>query len=211
MLAALFDLDGVLIDTEGIYTEIWNDIEKEYPTGVENFALRIKGNTLPNILATYYPDAKVQRKVVQKLKDSEEKMEYRIFDGVIEFLVDLCANDISAAIVTSSNNAKMQRLFEALPRFKFFFDTIITDADVRKGKPNPECYLTAASRLGVAPDKCVVFEDSFAGLKAGRAAGASVVALATTNSKESLEGQADLIISSFREIKVKQLIEDYGL
>lgn len=196
MQAALFDLDGVLIDTEGIYTDIWTDIERVHPTGIDGFALKIKGSTLPRILGTYFPEPDVQADVVRMLKEAEGAMEYRMFDGVTDFLTDLRANGIPMAIVTSSNRAKMDSLFAAMPHFEEYFDAVLTDADTTHSKPHPECYLNAAARLDADPGECVVFEDSFAGIEAGTAAGARVVALATTNSRESLQGKADVIIDT---------------
>ncbi len=134
------------------------------------------------------------------LDKHEREMQFHLFDGVTEFLVALKDAGIPAAIVTSSNPAKMTRLFEQLDGFRDYFGAVLTDADVSRGKPDPECYLKAAERLGADAADCVVFEDSFSGLKAGRAAGARVVALATTNPRESLAPLADLVIDSFRDL-----------
>ncbi len=205
-LAALFDLDGVLIDSETTYTEIWEDIDRRFPTGIANFALRIKGTTLPDILSTYYPDLEMRSEVVELLKKSEDDMAYPLFDGVIDFLDELKANDIPAAIVTSSNARKMERLFASLPGFRDYFDAVITDADVTHSKPHPEGYLSAAGRLGRNPGRhCFVFEDSLAGLAAGNAAGASVIALSTTNPADMLAGRAHRVIGSFREFSVSEM------
>ncbi len=203
--AALFDLDGVLIDTESIYTDIWTDIERTHPTGIDNFAIKIKGNTLSRILATYYPDPVTQADICAMLKEREEAMEYRLFDGVADFLRDLRRHSIPAAIVTSSNAPKMERLFASIDGFRDFFGAVLTDADVTHSKPDPECYIKAAERLGTDPHQCIVFEDSFSGLQAGRDSGAKVVALATTNSRASLQGKADAIIDSFVGLSISSL------
>ncbi|MCM1065961.1 MAG: HAD family phosphatase [Muribaculaceae bacterium] len=204
--AALFDLDGVLIDTEGIYTEIWTEIERAHPTGIENFAIKIKGSTLERILSTYFPDPAEQAHVCAMLKEREEAMHYRLFDGVASFLGELKAAGIPAAIVTSSGEAKMTRLFGMIDGFRDFFGAVLTDADVERSKPDPEGYCKAARRLGAEPERCIVFEDSFSGLAAGRASGAKVVALATTNSRESLEGKADLILAGFDGVTLEKLL-----
>lgn len=205
--AALFDLDGVLVDTETEYTRIWNDIESHYPTGIENFALKIKGNTLPRILDTYFPGEEVQADICRMLKEREEAMEYHIFAGVEAFLADLVANGVPAAIVTSSGTAKMERLFAALTGFRSYFGAVLTDADVTRSKPDPEGYMKAAARLGAKPEECIVFEDSYSGLQAGRSAGARVVALATTNPHDSLTDKADVVLDSFDGITLASLLE----
>lgn len=203
--AALFDLDGVLIDTEPVYTRIWNEIDAVHPTGIDNFALKIKGNTLPRILSQYYPDPEVQAEVCRMLAEREATMEYPIFPGVEEFLCQLDRAGIPSAIVTSSGDAKMRRLFDANPTFAAHFSALITDSSVTHSKPHPEPYLKGAEALGVDPRRCIVFEDSFAGLQAGRAAGAKVVALATTNPRERLAEVADVVIDNFA-IKLDDLL-----
>lgn len=208
--SALFDLDGVLADTETIYTRIWSAIGEAHPTGYADFAQRIKGSTLPRILDTYFPDPDVQADVFRMLDQAEKSMEYPIYDGVTDFIDDLHASGIRCAIVTSSSPRKMERLFAANPGFDSYFDAILTDADIKKSKPDPDGYLRAAGRLGSHPRESIVFEDSFNGLKAGRAAGAYVVALATTNPAESIAPLSDTVISSFAGLtfnRLKQLLD----
>ena len=194
--AALFDLDGVIVDTESIYTDFWDDIDRRYPTGVDDFARVIKGNTLARILETYF-DEDIRDEILVLLKEQEESMRYTLFDGVSDFLDRLIDKNIPKAIVTSSNDRKMSRLFSQIPELGPKFEAVITDALVERSKPDPQGYLIAAEKLGVDPTDCVVFEDSFAGLEAGRRAGAYVVALATTNPRESLYEKADEVIDSF--------------
>ncbi len=195
MKAALFDLDGVLIDTEPVYTRIWNDIEKHFPTGKENFAQIIKGSTLPKILNTYFrPEDHAA--IVAMLEEAEETMEYPLFPDTIPFLQRLRTAGIPAAIVTSSNDRKMDRLFAMYPGFRDYFASVVTDSRVRHSKPDPEGYLLGASDLSTDPADCVVFEDSFNGLKAGRAAGCTVVGLSTTNPAGSLTDLADIVVPS---------------
>ncbi len=198
MKAALFDLDGVLIDTEPVYTEIWSNIERHFPTGIDNFAQRIKGTTLPDILSQYFRKEDYAA-IISMLTEAEDNMEYPLFTGTVPFLKKLKEAQIPAAIVTSSNDIKMRRLFAMYPGFNEFFDAIITDSHVKRSKPDPEGYLLAASKLGVEPADCVVFEDSFNGLKAGVAAGASVVAIATTNSADSLRQYTTLIATDLSD------------
>ncbi|MDE5555542.1 MAG: HAD family phosphatase, partial [Muribaculaceae bacterium] len=80
--AALFDLDGVLIDSESVYTVFWDKIEKKYPTGIPDFANAIKGSTLNKIM-DLYKDQKVRENVLELLKEQERTMQFDIFDGVV--------------------------------------------------------------------------------------------------------------------------------
>lgn len=199
-IAALFDLDGVLIDSESIYTVFWNRMNELFPTGIDNFSYVIKGTTLPQILDRYFPDPKVQAELRVYLKKQEAEMVYRIFPGVERFLKALKEKDIPTAIVTSSNDAKMKVLFDSLPGFRDYFDVVVTDTDVTRSKPDPQGYMLAAERLGVPSEHCVVFEDSRAGLEAGRRAGGKVVAVATTLTHEDIAGCGDIVIDSFEEL-----------
>lgn len=199
-IAALFDLDGVLIDSESIYTVFWNRMNELFPTGIDNFSYVIKGTTLPQILDRYFPDPKVQAELRVYLKKQEAEMVYRIFPGVERFLKALKEKEIPTAIVTSSNDAKMKVLFDSLPGFRDYFDVVVTDTDVTRSKPDPQGYMLAAERLGVPSEHCVVFEDSRAGLEAGRRAGGKVVAVATTLTHEDIAGCGDIVIDSFEEL-----------
>ena len=202
---ALFDLDGVLLDTEGIYSEFWSEMDRMFPTGVENFAQVIKGSTLDIILAKYFPDPDVQDRIKYLLEKHERTMVYRLFDGVPEFLNELKKRHIPMAIVTSSKDDKMRSVYNCLPGFKDIFDAILTADDVTRSKPDPQGYLKAAARLGFAPENCIVFEDSIAGVQAGASAGASVVGLTTTNPAEKLS-VADIVIDRFEDFSVEEMI-----
>lgn len=204
-MGVLFDLDGVLIDTEPVYTRIWQEIDARFPTGVDNFALKIKGTTLPDIMSRYYPDPDVDVEVRKMLEQSEKSMPYPLFDGAVAFLEELRREGIPAAIVTSSGDAKMSRLFGMYAGLRELFGAVVTDSMVSRSKPDPEGYILGAKLLDVPSQRCVVFEDSFNGLRAGRAAGGKVVALATTNPRESLEGLADDLIDSISEYNVEKM------
>lgn len=196
MQAALFDLDGVLIDTEGTYTEFWSAMDRDFPTGVADFAHVIKGSTLPHILQTYFPGEAVQAAIHRRLVEFERTMRYRMFDGVPELLAQLRREGLKIAMVTSSNRKKMDSVFQQLPSLQAAIDTMITDEDVTHSKPDPEGYLLAARRLGAEPSQCYVFEDSLNGLRAGRAAGAVVVGVATTNPRQVIAPLSDIVVDN---------------
>lgn len=202
--AALFDLDGVLIDSEGVYFEFWDNIDRMFPTGIPDFASSIKGSTLTRIM-NYFPDEKVRGKIVDMLVEQELTMRYNIFDGVIPFLEDLKSHHIPCAIVTSSNENKMHRLFEQHPELEQYFKVVITDRQVSRSKPDPQGYLLASEKLNCEPANCIVFEDSYSGLEAGRRSGAKVVALATTNDPATLTDKADVVVRSFDQLSVEEL------
>lgn len=198
---ALFDLDGVLIDSEGIYTEFWEQIDHDFPTGIPGFAQVIKGSTLEKILDKNFKDAD-KPEILRRLDEQEHNMVYRLFPGVPELLMKLHDADWKIAIVTSSNPSKMESLFKQQPILKEYTDVLITDSDVTRSKPDPEGYLLAAHRLGCSPCDCLVFEDSINGLKAGRAAGARVIGICTTNPAEAVSAIADVTLSAIADFNL---------
>lgn len=197
----------MLIDSESIYTEFWTDIDRRFPTGVDDFARIIKGTTLPEILDKYFPDPAVQAEVRCLLAAQERDMVYRPFPGALELLRLLRSRGIPAAIVTSSNRRKMRHLFMQLPELEALAATLVTDEDVANSKPDPEGYLLGAARLGASGEEFAVVEDSFAGLQAGRAAGATVVAIATTNSLDAVTPLADIAFQSI-ELLYQSFLSD---
>ncbi len=198
--AALFDLDGVLIDSETLYTGFWEKVGKTHHLPSPTFAYDIKGTTLNDILTTYFPDPKVRADIDRMLHQFENEIIYPIFPGALEFVDSLKASGMKTVIVTSSDDKKMNFLFAQHPGFRSHFDAIVTAADVSRSKPDPEPYIIGARKAGCTPEECIVFEDSFQGLEAGRRAGAHVIGLATTNPAGSLKGKADRIVNSLAEL-----------
>ncbi len=203
----LFDLDGVLIDSEKEYSRIWATVNHEFPSGQPELERIIKGCTLDKILADHYPDADVQRKVVVRLYELEGKMHYEYLPGAEELLGALKERNIPAALVTSSNDDKMAHLDEELPDLRNFFSFIVTADLISRSKPDPEGYLLGASKLNGDPRKSVVFEDSLQGVKAGRASGAFVVGVAGTLPAETLAPYADIVVHSLTEIDLDSLLK----
>lgn len=203
----LFDVDGVIVDSESRYTTFWNGIEELYPTGIPNYAISIKGSNLPTILHTYYDSDVVRHDIEQKLNEFETSMSYVIFQGVTDFLEELRLANVPCAIVTSSMPDKMERLFHSHPDLKHYFSGFIYGNMVTRPKPDPECYLKGAASIGIDISRCFVFEDSVNGLKAGKAANAHTIALSTTLSANRLKTlEPDMIIPSFIGFHISELI-----
>ncbi len=200
----LFDLDGVLIDSEGEYSKFWAETGRKYGVPDPDFAANIKGTTLTEIL-TYFR-AEDRDAVVQEIHDFEKQMRYPLFPGVEDFLKELKRFGIPAAVVTSSDDVKMSYLFAAHPEFKDYFSEFVTGSQVKKSKPDPEGYLTGARAIGVAPENCFVFEDSIQGLQAGLSSGAVVIGLATTNPVEKVSPLCHKVIRSFEDFTVDEML-----
>ena len=196
--AVLFDLDGVIVDTEGQYSLFWKQIGEEYLPGMPDFAHAIKGRTLTQIYDTYFPDAADRAAITERLNAFERQMDFPYIAGAREFLEALQAQGVPTAIVTSSNCDKMACLYARHPEIKNLVTAVLTAEDARRSKPAPDCYLAAAERLGADISNCIVFEDSPNGLAAGRASGAFVIGVCTSLAATEIEPLCDMYIEDFK-------------
>lgn len=201
----LFDLDGVLIDSEREYSRIWTEIERLHPTGIDNFASKIKGQTLSKILGDNYPDEKEREEVKRLLHHMEGEMKYTYCPGAEGFLNTLNSKGCRMAVVTSSDEVKMVHLYADIPDFSKKMDCIVDASLVKRSKPDPEGYLIGADLLKIPINRCVVFEDSVQGVKAGKNSGAFVVGVVGTKSREELSPYADILVESLDEIDLDKL------
>ena len=201
--AALFDLDGVIIDTESQYSVFWGGIGKEFHPEVANFGDLIKGQTLVQIYDGWFAGQEaLQAVITERLDAFERQMTFPYISGAQTFVSKLRQLGITTAIVTSSNVPKMEQVYRSHPELHELFDYILTSEDFAASKPAPDCYIRAAEQCHAAPSSCVVFEDSLNGLRAGRDSGAFVVGLATTNPREAIAPLADVVIDDFAQIKL---------
>lgn len=204
-MAALFDFDGVIMDTETQYTVFWNAQGFKYLNEV-NFGRRIKGQTLTQIYENHFSGMhEIQQEITAELNLFEKNMSYEYISGVVSFIGDLRNHGVKIAVVTSSNDEKMQNVYSAHPEFKEMVDRILTGEMFTRSKPAPDCFLLGMEIFGASPEDTYVFEDSFHGLQAGMSSGATVIGLATTNDRKSIEGKAHYIIDDFIEMNFSRL------
>ena len=197
-IVALFDFDGVVMDTESQYTIFWNAQGKKYHPEIESFGYHIKGQTLTQIYDNYFVDMlDVQSSITKLLDDFEAQMVFHFIPGVVDFMKELRKNGVKIAIVTSSNEKKMTNAYRAHPELKEMVDRVVTADMITHSKPHPECFLLGAKIFDTEIDNCIVFEDSFHGLEAGNRAGMKVIGLATTNPASAIEDKACMVIPDF--------------
>ena len=204
--ALLFDNDGTLVSSLASVDRCWAQWAAEYGITVEEFArIELHGRPAVEIAADLLPADVVPEAVarIEKLEvDDVPNGGVQLLPGTLEFLASLPAD--RWAVVTSAT----RRLAEArLDAVGIQPKTLVSADDVTRGKPDPEPYLLAARELGVDPARCVVFEDAPAGLQAGRAAGMTTVALATTHQAHELV--ADLVVSDLSALSA--LVTDGGV
>ncbi|EMF28496.1 phosphatase [Streptomyces gancidicus BKS 13-15] len=204
--ALLFDNDGTLVSSLESVNRCWTRWAVEYGLTAEDFArVELHGRPAAEIAADLLP-AHVVPQAVARIEDLEVEDVagggVRLLAGTEEFLAGLPAE--RWAVVTSAT----RRLAEArLAAVGILPKTLIAADDITRGKPDPEPYLLAARTLGVDPADCVAFEDAPAGLQAGRAAGMTTVALATTHRAEELT--ADLVVKDLSALAA--LVTEAGI
>lgn len=204
----LFDFDGVIADTEGQYTIFWNKKGKEY-LGLDDFGLTIKGQTFKQISEGWFKDRQreLYEEIEPELNEYEANLSYDYVPGAPEFLQRVKAAGIRTAIVTSSHNIKMANAYRAHPELLELVDAILTSNDFSRSKPDPECFLKGIEVLGGTAEQTIIFEDSLHGIAAGRAAGAKVVGLTTTNKGEVLTPLCDMVIDDFTSVSVDMIAD----
>ena len=179
--SVIFDMDGVLFDTESIYLKVWKNVFRKYgykmtkdiysqviATGRENVKkvfLREFGAELPI--------EKMYREKDIALKEEIEKQVY-IKEGAVEILTYLKNKNYKVALATSSDRERMNKQLEKAS-IREYFDEIVCRDEVENTKPNPEIYLKVADKLNVKPKNCLVIEDSLAGVKAAYKANMKVL------------------------------------
>lgn len=210
--AALFDLDGTLFDTEPQYTIFWGRTARRYRPDVPNLEYAIKGTTLTQIFANYFPDPQVQAEITEALNDWEGTMRYEFVPGALDFLHDIKAHGAKCAVVTSSNMVKMKSVARQIPEFHSLFDRILTAEDFTASKPAPDCYLLGARVFDADIQECVVFEDAFTGLQAGMSSGIMTVGLTTGLTAEQIKDKCHHIIPDFTGVNydsIAALLSDH--
>ena len=208
-------MDGVLVNNLEIHRQAFAEFFRRY--GVERTfdeLSRVFGKGNDDIMGELMPADVVERVGIRQLGYEKEAIYREIYAPIIEpqagllaFLAKSAEAGLRCAVGSSGYKANVDFVLDKCDIRRYFEATVAGD-EVTRCKPDPEIYLTAAAKLGLSADECVVFEDAEAGIEAAKRAGMKVVALATTFDRAFLETtDADLIINDFRDITVEQLRE----
>jgi beta-phosphoglucomutase family hydrolase len=209
--AAIFDWDGVIIDSSKAHEESWERLAGEtglaLPEGhfVKGFG-RKNEHIIPHILGWTSDEEEIRRHSLRKEALYREVVTERgqeALDGARTWLERLAEAGVPCAVGSSTHRANVELILD-LAGLRSFFREIVTAEDVTAGKPDPQVFLTAARRLGFAPARCVVFEDAHVGIEAARRGGMRVVGVATTHPPEELT-QADRVVRRLDELQVAEL------
>jgi len=211
--AALFDWDGVIIDSSKHHEESWErlarEINRPLPEGHFQKSFGRKNEfIIPEMLQWTKEPAEIHRLSLRKealYREVVAEWGVEALPGVCTWLDRLREAGVPCAIGSSTHRENIV-LSLGMIGLADCFTAMVTSEDVQQGKPHPEVFLNAAMRLGADPVRCVVFEDALVGIAAARAGGMKVVAVATTHPPEELTA-ADAVIRRLDELSVSQLAQ----
>jgi len=208
---ALFDLDGVLIDSSPFHFASWVKLGEEIGfTMTPELFRQTFGRRNDAILRRFIPDATNEQ--IAAWSERKEALYRQLAAGKLtplpgarELVRALKGAGFRLAIASSTPHQNIAFALEQIGMADAF-DALVGAEDVTKGKPDPEVFLTAAKRLGVPPERCIVFEDAIAGVIAAKRGGMKCVAVTTTNPRDALvEAGADLVVDSLSELSLERL------
>jgi beta-phosphoglucomutase len=210
--AAIFDMDGVLVDTYRAHYRSW--LEMAAPEGLHfseaQFAPTF-GRTSREIIAHFWGRDRFDDRQIALLDARKEAAFRRIIEsefpampGVDELLARLHAAGFKLAVGSSGPPENVEMVLERLGS-RGLFEAVVTGADVARGKPDPQVFLAAAERLGIPPARCVVIEDAPAGVEAAHAAGMASVGLLSTGRTPADLIAARAMVRSLDEISPQML------
>ncbi|MBI4659775.1 MAG: HAD family phosphatase [Verrucomicrobia bacterium] len=209
--AAIFDWDGVIIDSSRQHEQSWNrlaeEIGKSLPPGffLRSFGMKNE-KIIPDLLAWTSDPEEIQRYSLRKEALYREIIAHAgiaPLPGVSEFLKRLRGEAVPCAIASSTPRENIECVIDSL-RLRAHFQAMVCGQDVTHGKPNPEVFLLAARKLGFPPNACVVLEDAHVGIQAGLAGGMKVVGVATTHPADSLR-DAHRVVHRLDELSVAEM------
>lgn len=212
--AVIFDYDGVIVDNQPAQKMAWKRLSEEYDFTIsdEELSSKIRGRPTLVGLKNFFGDRFTDEELKAIARRKEEiyieifYKDFKVVKGFNILLEDLKNHDIPMAIATSSTKEPLDFFMQRL-KVEKYFDVVVTAEDITKSKPDPQVYLMTAEKMIIEPADCVVFEDSFSGVKSAKAAGMKVILMETTHAKQEFEDDIDLAISNFTEVSALDIIK----
>lgn len=205
--ALVFDLDGVIIDSECINTELTLQVLRD--VGVKSDSdeiskfIGMQNEKMWKILIDRHEikESVEQLMTRQKIYIQERFLngELEPIDGVTDLLELAKGKKINIALATSAPRDYAEYILNKIKAAEYF-DVLLTSDEITKSKPNPEVYITAAEALGLKPEECIAIEDSTAGIQAAKSAGMKCIGYKNPNSGNQDTTKADYVVTSIREI-----------
>lgn len=208
----IFDMDGVLVDSMPYHAQAFVLLCQRYEAqGWDGDLSYFAGRGPEDIFSVLLPK-QMELMGAEALGEEKESLYREIYAPkaelmpmLKEFLEEMKAHGIKCSVGSSGSFENVDMVWKAC-ELERWFEARVCANDVTHCKPSPEIFLTAAERLGLQPEECIVFEDALSGVEAAKAAGMKVVTLTTTLPRQSLEeAGVDLVIDSFKEVNYEVL------
>jgi beta-phosphoglucomutase len=214
--AVIFDMDGVLVDSFAAHRDAcMTMIQAEGIAFDPEQFTAVFGRTSREVIAHLcgtdrYTGAEIEAMNYQRERAYRDAIceHFPAMPGAQELITSLSADGFALALGSSGPPENAELVLEKLG-VRHLFGVVVTGSDVRKGKPDPEVFLTAASRLGIMPDMCAVIEDAPAGIEAANAGGMFSIGLASAGRTHQAQGNARLVVDLLEELSpalIRQLI-----
>jgi len=208
--AAIWDMDGVIADTAHFHFEAWQQIARIRSVKFTGEDFRHSFGKRNQEIITEKFGNELSTREIESLSQRKEEIFRRIaghsiqpFPGVLNLLRSAKKAGWKMAVASYTPRENIVHITRALD-IEDIFDAIVADSDVKQGKPDPEVFLTAAGKLGIEPERCIVIEDAIAGVKAAKAANMRCIAVSTTHPSSRL-AEADLTVERLEKVTVATL------
>jgi HAD superfamily hydrolase (TIGR01509 family) len=212
----IFDMDGVIVNSNPYHRISWKNflLRKGYPYSEELFDEVISGRTGNTTLGILMGNELSEQVVSEYLAEIDAEFqdifgateEWVHVPGLYEFLDKVRIAGFKTAMATSAPTGNVTLSLEKLG-LEDYFSVVIDKNDVTRGKPDPEVYLTTMARMGMGNSKCLVFEDSKAGVQAAIGAGIKVIGISTSHTPEELlEEGVSMVVKDFTNLNMKEIL-----
>ena len=210
--AVIFDMDGVIVDSEPIHIEAEKQTLLKYGVKITTEELRTYTGTTAEFEFNDLIRKYKLNTTAKTLFDVKEDIMFRLLEerteptiGVIDLIKNLKQQGFKLGIATSGHRKLAQYYLNKLG-IASFFDTVVCAEDITRSKPDPEIFLKAAQRLGVEPAKCIVIEDAKLGIEAAVKAGMKCIGYSNPNSGNQDLSKADWLVADFTELDLQELL-----
>lgn len=210
MNTIIFDMDGVIIDSEPLHFELERELLEELGGKITPKELQaFVGTTDYYMWSTFKNKFNIENSIEEMIAMKKEKFLQNIHkiglvDNFMEFMLTVYSESYLLGLASSNNRKAVDSIIEKFNLDKYL-EFIISGEEVSKGKPDPEIFLTAANKMNVKPYECLVIEDAANGVKAAKAAGMKCIGLKNPNSGGQDLSQADLIVDNFNELTLETI------
>lgn len=216
--AVIFDMDGVLVNSEPLHKKAYYNMFKDFKldvserlyesfTGKSTYSICEQLCLKFNLSITPYELVNSKRKHFKYIFENDKS--FKMIDGAFELIKDYYKNNLKLVLASSASMLTINKVFEKFDLDKFFVAKI-SGADLKQSKPNPEIFLKAAKISGHNKKDCIVIEDSTNGIIAANSAGIFCVGYKSKNSINQNYSLADLVISNFNQICFKEISKKFN-